>query len=143
VTDWQWFVSAIGGILAWLWSVFVWHRTQKQQRAQEDYKRKEQLYRELLKQLENFYKTSGASQKQSGIASFLQEVRLAWLYAPDNVIQALYEFLDTQREGVPDKEKNEKGSESMAKLVVAIRGDLFRTVNMNTKLTKTEFRHYT
>jgi len=121
----------------------VWHRTQKQQRAQEDYKRKEQLYRELLKQLENFYKTSGASQKQSGIASFLQEVRLAWLYAPDNVIQALYEFLDTQREGVPDKEKNEKGSESMAKLVVAIRGDLFRTVNMNTKLTKTEFRHYT
>lgn len=49
--DWKWFITAISGILAGLSSVFVWFKSQKQQRAQDEYTHKEKLYRELLVRL--------------------------------------------------------------------------------------------
>ena len=54
--DWQYFVGVVGGIGAWCWSVFVWLKSQSQQQAQDEYNRKEKLYRDLLTSLSAFYK---------------------------------------------------------------------------------------
>ncbi len=91
--DWQFFVGVVGGIGAWCWSVFVWLKSQSQQRAQDEYNRKEKLYRELLTSLSAFYKGG----KPADATQFVEQTRLAWLYAPDGVVNNLYAFLNTQQ----------------------------------------------
>ena len=134
--DWQFLAGVFGGILAWCWSVFVWFRSQSQQRAQVEYDRKEKLYRELLTDLSAFYKGGTAD-----ATPFLEQTRLAWLYAPDDVINNLYAFLNTQKPDVPKARKDSEGRRTMAKLVAAIRTDLFDTVKKTTQLSASDFQH--
>jgi hypothetical protein len=137
--DWKFFVGLAGSIAAFCWSVFIWAKAQSQQRAQEDYSRKEKLYRELLISLSAFYKGGTAA----GAIPFLDHVRLAWLYAPDDVVDKLYAFLDTQRSEVPEVHRNAEGQRTMAVLVAAIREDLFKTVKKESRLTASDFKHLT
>ena len=135
--DWQFLVGVSGGIGAWCWSAFVWLRSQSQQRAQDEYNRKEKLYRELLTSLPAFYKGG----TPADATQFVEQTRLAWLYAPDDVINNLYAFLNTQKPDVPKPRKDSEGRRTMANLVSAIRTDLFDTVKKTTQLSASDFQH--
>lgn len=109
------------------------------QRTQNDYQRKEQLYRELLKSMAIFYKGAGQS---PGAGSFLEQYRLAWLYAPDDVIRAIEGFLVTQKPDIPADQKDRLGQKALAELVSSVRKDLFVTAKLPTTLTAADFGHY-
>ena len=125
---------------AWIGSAISWHRSQAQKRRQDEYNRKESLYRALLGALAVFY--AGRS-SEGGASPFVDQVRLAWLYAPDEVMHKLYAFLNTQKEGIPASEKNEAGRRTMAEVVAAMRTDLFQTVKRETTLSADDYQHLT
>jgi hypothetical protein len=83
--DWKYIVGILGALATWIWSVFTWFRSQAAQRAQSEFNRKEGLYRELLRTVTVFYKGGPTT----GVAPFLDQYRLAWLYAPDDVVKIL------------------------------------------------------
>jgi len=148
--DWKYLVGILGASAAWMWSVFTWYRSQVAQRTQSEYNRKEVLYRELIRTLTAFYKGG----PQTGVAPFLEQYRLSWLYAPDDVVSILnslaqslsidpaeLHMTEEQKQQVRD-ERDKRGAQSIALLVAAIRKDLFKTAGKNTGLTATEFGHY-
>jgi hypothetical protein len=136
--DWKFLLGLVGATGAWLWSVYTWHENQKAQRAQNEYQRKEQLYREMLKALAVFYK--GPQQPPGAAGPFLEQYRLAWLYAPDEVVHAIDAFFATQK--LPADQKDKLGQKALAELVSSVRGDLFVTAKLPTTLTASDFRHY-
>lgn len=137
--DWKFFLGVFGAVGAWLWSVYTWRKNQVVQRAQNEYQRKEQLYREMLKSMAVFY-TGGA--QPVGAGPFLEQYRLAWLYAPDDVIRAIEAFLITQKPEVPADQKDRLGQVALAELVSLVRRDLFAAAKLPTRLTAADFRHY-
>jgi len=135
--DWKFFVGLVGSVSAFCWSVFVWAKSQSQQRAQEEFTRKEKLYRELLVSVSAFYKGNTAVSSKA----FLEQVRLAWLYAPDDVIAKLYRFTSTQKADLAATTQDLEGARMLAELVAAIRLDLFRTIKKQSRLTAADFQH--
>ena len=125
-------------------------RVQTAQRNQSEYNRKEGLYRDLLRTLTVFYK-GGPS---TGVAPFLEQYRLSWLYAPDDVVSILNSLAESSKidpaEGRMTEEqrqlrrdgRDKAGTQSIALLVAAIRRDLFETAGKKTELTANEFGHY-
>lgn len=133
-----------------MWSMFTWYRSQVAQRTQTEYNRKEGLYRELLRTLAVFYKNG----PQTGASPFLEQYRLSWLYAPDDVVGVLNSLAESlkidpaesqmteeQRQRARE-DRDKRGAQSIALLVAAIRRDLFRTADKKTELTATQFGHY-
>jgi hypothetical protein len=137
--DWKFLLGVIGAVGAWAWSVYTWRRNQDAQRAQNEYQRKEQLYREMLKSMAVFYK--GVTQS-AGASQFIEQYRLAWLYAPDEAIRAIDAFLATQKPDVPADQKDKLGQRALAELALSARNDLFATAKLRTTLTAADFGHY-
>jgi len=133
-----------------MWSVFTWYRSQTAQRNQSEYNRKEGLYRDLLRTVTVFYK-GGPS---TGVAPFLEQYRLSWLYAPDDVVSILNSLAESSKIDPAEARMTEEqrqlrrdgrdkaGTQSIALLVAAIRRDLFETAGKKTELTANEFGHY-
>ena len=133
-----------------MWSVFTWYRSQTAQRNQSEYNRKEGLYRDLLRTVTVFYK-GGPS---TGVAPFLEQYRLSWLYAPDDVVSILNSLAESSKIDPPEGQMAEEqrqlrreardkaGTHSIALLVAAIRRDLFETAGKKTELTANQFGHY-
>jgi len=148
--NWKYFISLVGGSLVWVWSVYAWSRSQAAERRQREYNRKEGLYRELLRTLNVFYKGG----PQSGPGSFLEQYRLAWLYAPDNVIGILNRLaeiltIDSSEQCLsPDQQhqfrqrRDVDGAKVLSELVVAIRQDLLKSAGIRSKLAANDFGHY-
>jgi hypothetical protein len=148
--DWKYLVGILGASAAWIWSVFTWYKSQAAQRTQVEYNRKEGLYRELLRTLTVFYKGGPAT----GVAPFLEQYRLSWLYAPDDVVKILNSLAESLKidpaEGQMTQEqqqrlrddRDKRGGQNLALLVAAIRSDLFGTAEKKTELSATEFGHY-
>jgi len=136
--------------VAWMWSVFTWRKSQAAQRTQNEFTRKEGLYRELLRTVTVFY-GDGAT---TGVAPFLEQYRLAWLYAPDDVVELLVSLAESLQLDPAEKhmtqEQQQKfrvdrdtlGGQKIALLVAAIRRDLFETAGKKTALAAGDFRHY-
>jgi len=76
--------------------------------------------------------------------TFLDQVRLAWLYSPDEVILSAYTFLDTvNADCLPPSTKPEREI-SFGNVIAAVRRDLFRPrfiLWQRTNLTGTQYRH--
>jgi hypothetical protein len=130
---WKIAIPALGAILAW----FVNERSRL---AWEQYKRKEESYKELLRCLRGFYV---ATQDRELKSEFLHQVNLLWLYAPDDVIRMAYGFLETVKKGATPAQQNEKDAEC-GRLIEAIRMDLLaRKIVRRTRLGGSDFRHFT
>ena len=88
------------------------------------------------------------------VSSFLEQYRLSWLYAPDEVVRILNALVEGLKidpaEGQMTeeqklrlrKDRDSRGARNLALLVAAIRVDLFETADKKTKLTANEFGHY-
>lgn len=111
---------------ALFWSVVVgaaaWLANEWRRRSIDDFKRKEERYIQLLNALNGFYvgaddrlREKAAELKQN----FIDQVKLCWLYCPDDVIRKANAFLTSV-------ENSSSGKELLAgELFLAIRKDLF------------------
>lgn len=125
---WKIALPALAAIVAWFFN-------ERSKLAWEQYKRKEENYKELLRCLKGFYVST---QDRDLKAKFVDQVNLLWLYAPDHVIQAANTFLEKVMSGAQDKEL------ACGALVEAARKDLLaRKIVRRSDLNSTHFRHFT
>jgi hypothetical protein len=131
-------ITAAAGLVTVAGGFVTWLLNERSKRVQEEYVRKELRYIELVKSLRGFYAVGEtASLKEE----FIAQVRLAWLYCPDEVIKRADGFLETVREGATCSDE-EKVS-ALNSLLFAIRRDLFeRRPIRTTKLNTGDFRHW-
>jgi Pyruvate/2-oxoacid:ferredoxin oxidoreductase delta subunit len=127
----------LGVFLPLVSGVIAWYANERRKRQQEEYIRKEENYKILIRSIKGFYVSSKDS---NVIGSFIEQLNLCWLYCPDDVIKKAYEFLHKVHTGAnssdPEKEK------TLGELIVAIRKDLLsRKIIKNTNLTADDFMH--
>ncbi len=122
-------------------AVIAWFLNEWRKRIWEQYKRKEDQYKILIKCLQGFYiehLTPKVSQQLK--AEFLQQLNICWLYCPDEVIKKAYTFLETvnAKQIQPDEIKEK----AMNEFVLAVRNDLLsRKLVSKTNLTHQDFKH--
>jgi len=84
---------------------------------------------------------------KEGAGRFLEQYRLAWIYAPDSVVRALNAFVGSQKiEPNEEKQKatqrrDREGQEKLALLIAEIRLDLFRSSKKETELKASDVLH--
>lgn len=117
-------VPIIGAVVAWAVNEFS-------KRKWEEYIRKEANYRTLLLTLKGFYvDTANREQKDA----FLDQLKLCWLYCPDEVIRKAYAFLATVHTDTSTTHVEKE--RALGELVVAVRKDLLsRKTVKGTSLT--------
>ena len=131
VDFWKFVIPLFGAIIAWF--VNEWRK-----RIWEQYQRKEESYKELLRCLKGFY--IGANNANELKAEFLSQLNRCWLYCPDDVILKGYAFLNTvHTENISSHEVKEK---AMGDFVSSIRSDLLsRKLVKSTNLSGKDFKH--
>jgi len=118
-------------------AIIAWYLNERAKRKWEEYGRKEERYKELLRTLKGFYLTTHDQELKK---EFIHQVNLCWLYTPDEVIQKAYAFLDKVRVGANSKDKDKESAAGA--LVVAIRKDLLsRKMVKKTKLQASDYKH--
>ena len=118
-------------------AIFAWYLNELAKRKWEEYGRKEERYKELLRTLKGFYVTTLDSKLKE---EFIHQVNLCWLYTPDEVIQKAYAFLDTVHTSANVQDKDKENA--VGALVVAIRKDLLsRKMVRKTKLQASDYKH--
>lgn len=125
----KFFVPLAGAVLAWFMN-------ERRRRAWEEYLRKEERYRALLRTLSGFYKHAASPKVRE---EFLEEYKRCWLYCSDEVIKAANEAMEVMVEGtiVPMEERLER----IGRLVVAIRLDMLRrTLTSSTTLAARDYK---
>ena len=131
VDFWKFALPLVGAVVAWFAN--EWRK-----RIADQYQRKEANYKELLRSLRGFY--VGANNADELKSEFLNQLNIAWLYCPDDVIKKGYAFLDTvhTQKVSPDADKER----ALGVFVAAIRCDLLsRKLVRKTTLSPTDFRH--
>jgi len=97
----------------------TWLLNERGKRRHNDYVRKEESYKRLLKNLPAFYTGSvNAEQKKE----FLEQINLCWLYCPDDVIKKAYIFLSKVKTGA--NFSDEVKEKELKEFIYAIRKDL-------------------
>lgn len=131
VDFWKFVIPLFGAIIAWF--VNEWRK-----RIWEQYQRKEESYKELLRCLKGFY--IGADNANELKAEFLSQLNRCWLYCPDDVILKGYDFLNTvHTKNISSHEVKEK---AMGDFVSSIRSDLLsRKLVKSTNLSGKDFKH--
>lgn len=123
--EWLKIIIPLAAAIA-VWSLNEWAKLRWEQ-----LKRKQDRYQGFLESVNGFYVSSqDASQKEK----FIQELRLAWLYCPDEVIKTGNAFLDAVTTGA--KASDEDKEQALADFKLALRRDLYG----KTKLTLRDLR---
>ncbi len=112
--------------------IIGWCLNEWAKRRWENYKRKEERYLILLKSLPGFYV---ASQNAVEKKRFIEQIRLAWLYCPDEVIRAGYAFLATVSDTATSSDQERE--RALAEFVISLRRDL----KPGTDLTADDYRN--
>ena len=126
----KFFLPLVGAVVAWFLN-------ERRRHAWEEYLRKEERYRELLRTLSGFYSHSADAEVRR---QFIEEYKRCWLYCSDEVIKAANAAMDVMKEGttVP----MEKRLQILGEFVLAIRRDLLhRTVTKGTSLRPQDYVH--
>ena len=126
----KFFLPLVGAVLAWFLN-------ERRRRAWEEYLRKEERYRELLRTLTGFYSFAADTDVRR---QFLEEYKRCWLYCNDEVIFAANLAMEGMVAGtsLPNDERLER----IGKLVIAIRRDLLRrTLTQKTAPTPKDYVH--
>lgn len=126
----KFFVPLAGAVIAWFLN-------ERRRRAWEEYLRKEERYRVLLKTLSGFYVHASSVATR---LEFLEEYKRCWLYCSDEVIRAANAAMEVLVEGTtaPMEQRHQR----IGQLVLAIRKDLLRrTLTTRTELRDTDYIH--
>ena len=124
-------LTAAVAVAGWIFN--DWRR-----RKWEEYKRREDRYIALIKQLPGFYETTPAEDARIKKTSFITQTNLCWLYCPDDVIRTIHHFLEGVQAGqqIGDDEKSAR----LGAVLVAVRKDL---KGPGTKLGEKDVRTFT
>lgn len=126
----KFFLPLIGGVIAWFMN-------ERRRRAWEEYLRKEERYRELLRTLSGFYTHASDPDVRR---QFLEEYKRCWLYCSDDVIKAANAAMDVMKEGTTIA--MEQRLQRIGDFVLAIRRDLLRrTLTRRTELRAEDYVH--
>lgn len=126
-------------------AVIVWFANEWQKRAWEQYQRKEESYKKLIRYFQGFYNNTendGELKAQFNNQlkeKFISQLKLCWLYCPDEVIKKGYAFLET----MSDKQYGEEARRKAAgNFMVAIRKDLLsKKLVKKISLSHTDLMH--
>jgi Pyruvate/2-oxoacid:ferredoxin oxidoreductase delta subunit len=122
------------GLIAGFITLFL---NEYSKRSEEEYKRKELRYVELITALRGFYVDSHNTELKD---SFLRQLNLCWLYCPDDVIRKAYAFLATVHTDA--KQPDAIKERALGELILAVRQDLLlRKSTRRTDLKPKDFRH--
>ena len=127
MNEWINFVIPVAGVVVPLAvGILLWWLNERSKLNWEKHIRKEDRYRGFLESIHGFYITSQneeiTSQNKERKDKFLQDLKLAWLYCPDDVIKAGNAFLETVATGT--RYSNEEKERTLAEFVIACRRDL-------------------
>lgn len=128
---WKFALPLLGAVIAWFAN--EWRK-----RVSDQYVRKESSYKELIRSLRGFY----VGTENAGVlkAEFLNQLNLAWLYCPDDVIRKGYAFLDAVH--AQQARSDEEKEKALGEFVAAVRKDLLsRRLVRRTSLGAKDFRH--
>ncbi len=121
--DLKFYAPLVITFLGWIGAICAWILNERRKSSESLYLRKEASYRELLLSLTGFYEN--AENREAKRAAFLDQLNLAWLYCPDDVIKNVYAFLNTVH---TDRKENPAAEEEklneIGELVSSIRKDL-------------------
>lgn len=126
----KFFLPLVGAVVAWFLN-------ERRRRAWEEYLRKEERYRELLRTLTGFYSHAADPDIRQ---QFLEEYKRCWLYCSDDVIRAANAAIEVMVEAttVPMDARRER----IGEFVLAIRRDLLRrNLTRRTALRATDYVH--
>jgi|TARA_R110000851_G_scaffold210472_1_gene362873 hypothetical protein len=119
-------------------AVVAWFANEWQKRLSNQHLRKEESYRQLLESLKGFY--IGATNAGELRAEFLNQMNIAWLYCPDDIIKKGYIFLDTVH--TKQTRTDEAKEKAMGAFVAAIRQDILtRKLVYKSSLSSNDFIH--
>lgn len=119
-------------------AAIAWFGNESRKRSAEEYARKEERYRALIRAFRGFY-TATPSQDQR--EAFLQELNQCWLYCPDSVIRAGYEFLESVHTAANATQQRKQ--ELAGAFFLEIRRDLLRRRRVRgTRFSESDFRHF-
>ena len=110
----KFFIPLVGAVLAWFLN-------ERRRRTWEEYLRKEDRYRELLKSLSGFYAHSANADYRN---DFYEEYKKCWMYCDDDVIKAANAAISVIAQGseAPMDERHK----IIGAFVLAVRRDLLR-----------------
>ena len=111
--------TLIVGLIAALVAVLTYAWTEWSKLAYEDYVRRELRYQKLVSSAEGF-RVHRENTEQKRL--FLRELDQCWLYCPDDVIRAAYDFLDSVKVGSGTTAKERAAA--FGQFMLAIRQDL-------------------
>ncbi len=118
-------------------AIWTWYAAETSKIEWEQRKGKEQSYQELLKASYGFYENVNDDKRKE---AFVVQVRVCWLYAPDNVIRQAYAFLNSVQTGYLQNKVEQK--QKMDELILLIRKDmLFGKMVTKTELKAADFQH--
>jgi Pyruvate/2-oxoacid:ferredoxin oxidoreductase delta subunit len=123
----KFFLPLAGGVIAWFLN-------ERRKRAWEEYQKKEEHYRELVRTVRGFYvETSDPKLKNE----FLEQLKQCWLYCPDEVITTFLNSVHAQKTSTDEDRERTLGD-----FIVAIRRDLLsRKITRRTKLLGKDYQH--
>ena len=129
---WKIVLPALAAVLAWI-------ANERSKLSWEQFKRKEENYKELLRCLKGFYVPTQDRELKN---QFLHQVNLLWLYAPDHVVQVAYAFLEKVKTGASST--NQDKELACGALVETVRKDLLRRRPVKESVLEAkDFRHFT
>ncbi len=124
-------------LLTILAGFITWGLNERGKRLTEEFQRKEEKYKELIRCLRGFYVGSDDRDLKS---EFINQLNLCWMYCPDEVIQKAYQFLGTVH--TSPSLTNMTKENAVGELILVIRQDLIgRKRFKKTELTSSDFQH--
>ena len=131
-------LPVLAGMITILGSVFTWYLNERSERVSQEYSRRVERYSNLVTSMRGFY--AGSTDKTAR-NEFYTQIRLCWLYCPDEVIRRAdnFVYVAMYKEDKEPKEANR----AFGELMVAIREDLIaRRPLAHTELKPEDFNFY-
>ena len=131
--EWQ----IVIGMAPFLAAITAWYLNEAFKRRHEMRKNKEERYFAFLESAGALYSPYEHKELKD---KFFRELRLAWLYCPDEIIKKCNTFLAFGKKGSnASPEENEKFEESMFDFILALRKDIYSS---KTKLTIDDYEFW-
>ena len=124
----QWFIALVPLVSAAVGAFLTYLFTWRSKRDEAIFRFKEEKNARLLVKLQGFVGATISAQLKR---EFFEEQYQSWLYASDNVVQALNQMVRlviANRGGMPDREA---GRKAVGEIVLAMRRDLLRKTDLD------------
>ena len=131
------FASVLTVVVGWYFNEHSKRANERARLAWDQYERRRKRYEKLLRTSRGFYVSTQDTRLKD---AFLEQLKLCWLDAPDEVIKSAYAFLDTVHTEASSSEAVRE--RAFGEFVAAIRRDLLSPkATTETKLGAGDFKH--